>query len=221
MIQLEVGLQVLWSNPCPQRRPSSSLDWLAQGHAPLSFEHIQFIGLPVLDYYQGENSFPILQCLMLQCACPCALCSGACPHLLHTLHYGEKALRKIPQTALLNKHISLTQLIHVSQGMLKCPSHTDLSKLDAGNSEDALAQVSAWVLAQALPTCALAGLSAPQPLYLLLPGLADPSLFRYVNSPVIMFPEPNSAMAAVPVWGMLSPQCKPHRYFYLDKKCFN
>lgn len=164
------------------------------------------LGLPVLDYCHGGKCFPVLQCLMLQCACPCALCSGACPHLLHTLHYGVKALRKIPQTPLLNKHISLTQLIHVSQGMLKCPSHTDLSKLDAGNTEDALAGLST---------------PSPQPLYLLLPGLADSSLFRYVNSPVIMFPEPNSAMAAVPVWGMLSPQCKPHRYFYLDKKCFN
>lgn len=148
-------------------------------------------------------------------------CSGACPHLLHTLCYG--ALRKLPQTLLLNKHISLTQLLHhvfQPQRMLKCPSHTDLSKVDAANSEDALAQVSSWGAAQAPPVCALAGLSAasPQPLHLLLPGLADSSLCRYVNSPCHHV---STTMASVPVWGMLSPQCKPHRYFYLDKKCFN
>lgn len=115
LIQLEVGLQVLWSNPCPQRRPSSSLDWLAQGQTPLSFEHIQ-----------GANSLAsqcwitvMVKTVSWYCSVSCCnvlvlglFSSGAFPQPVPVLHYGVKALRRFPWTLFLNKNLSLRQLLH-------------------------------------------------------------------------------------------------------------
>lgn len=158
--------------------------WLAcWGSYPSEFwthPRCQFLGFPVLDYCHGENCFLILQCLLLQCACPCALLLWSLsPSALHPVLGGEGS-KKVPSDSppLEQTHLPQTLLLHhvfQPQGMLECPSDIDLSELDAGNSEDALAQASAWVAAQALtivcPGWALSSISTA--LYLLLPGLAD------------------------------------------------
>lgn len=167
------ALQVLWSNPSPQRMPSSSLDWLAQGHTPVSFEHIQ-----------GANSLAsqcritvMVKIVFWYCSVSAAV----------TLSWCSAPLEPVPvcSTPCVRGEGPKKLLHHVlqPQGMLECPSHTALSwmlvtvrmhwhKLQPG-----------WL--QAPPACALGGLSAPspQPLDILLLGLPDWSLFRYVNSP--------------------------------------
>lgn len=164
------------------------------------------------DYCHGENYFVILQCLLLQCACPCALLlwslSLSAPHPA----LGSEALGKCLWPLLWNKHISLRQLLHAvfqPQGVLECPSPADLSGLDAGDSEDALAQAAAWVAAprQRVPSLG-SQLHLHSPCTFCCQGCLIKASSDMLILPVITFPEPNAAMASVPVWGMLSPQCK-------------
>lgn len=107
-------------------------------------------------------------------------------------------------------------MVFQSQGVLECPSHTDLSALGADNSEDASTQASAHHHVPSLGP----QLHPHSPCAFCCQGCLIKASAALLLLPVVTFPEPHTATAPVPVWGM-SPCDANHRYFYLDKKCFN